>query len=66
VLPPAAGPIARGLEWLRAHQLPDGSWACRVVNGVFFGTAMLNYRLYPTYFPAWALARHAGLTSTRV
>jgi lanosterol synthase len=24
---------------------------------VFFGTAMLDYRLYNTYFPTWALAR---------
>ena len=29
---------------------------------MFFGTAMLDYRLYRSYFPAWALARHAALT----
>jgi hypothetical protein len=23
---------------------------------------MLDYRLYPVYFPAWALARHAALS----
>ena len=28
--------------------------------GVFFGTAMLHYRLYKAYFPAWALGRAAG------
>jgi lanosterol synthase len=65
VLPPAAESIARGLEWLRTEQRPDGSWTSRAVNGVFFGTAMLDYRLYPAYFPTWALARHSGLTSTR-
>jgi hypothetical protein len=26
---------------------------------VFFGAAMLDYRLYHSYFPAWALARYA-------
>jgi hypothetical protein len=25
------------------------------VNGVFFRTAMLDYRLYGAYFPTWAL-----------
>ena len=42
-------------------QRPDGSWPRQAVNGVFFGTAMLDYRLYHCYFPAWALARHASL-----
>ena len=37
------------------HQLPDGDWPRDCVNGVFFGTAMLDYRLYNTYFPTWAL-----------
>lgn len=64
VLPPTAEPIVRGLQWLRTQQRPDGSWTGRLVNGVFFGTAMLDYRLYPVYFPAWALARHAELIST--
>ena len=32
----------------------------QAVAGVFFGTAMLHYRLYKAYFPAWALARAAG------
>jgi hypothetical protein len=31
-----------------------------VVNGVFFGSAMLDYRLYQSYFPTWALSRHAA------
>ena len=26
-------------------------------------TAMLDYRLYPAYFPFWALARHVQLIS---
>jgi len=35
----------------------NGDWPRDSVNGVFFGTAMLDYRLYNTYFPTWALAR---------
>jgi squalene cyclase len=42
-------------------QTPEGSWPQEAVNGVFFGTAMLDYRLYRSYFPAWALARCAHL-----
>jgi 2,3-oxidosqualene cyclase len=50
--------IERGVGWLHARQRPDGSWPREAVNGVFFGTAMLDYRLYPAYFPTWALARY--------
>jgi squalene/oxidosqualene cyclase-like protein len=45
----------RGLDWLAARQRPDGDWDRDSVNGVFFGTAMLDYRLYNSYFPAMAL-----------
>jgi lanosterol synthase len=61
VLEPAAAPVKRGVEWLRSRQQADGSWPRQAVNGVFFGTAMLDYRLYASYFPVWALARHAAL-----
>jgi lanosterol synthase len=44
-----------GLDWLVTRQLPDGDWPRDSVNGVFFGTAMLDYRLYNSYFPVWAL-----------
>jgi len=50
-----------------ARQRADGGWPAGAVNGVFFGSAMLHYRLYPAYFPAWALARYVaasgGVTS---
>ncbi|MBN9120166.1 MAG: 2,3-oxidosqualene cyclase [Planctomycetes bacterium] len=49
--------VRRGAGWLAAHQRADGSWPREAVNGVFFGTAMLDYDLYRAYFPAWALAR---------
>jgi lanosterol synthase len=51
--------VERGIAFLRARQRPDGSYPDEAVSGVFFGTAMLHYRLYKDYFPAWALARHA-------
>lgn len=56
---PANDPaIARGLLWLLSKQNPDGSWPNQSVNGVFFGAAMLDYRLYHTYFPVWAITRY--------
>jgi lanosterol synthase len=62
VLEPQTEPIRRGIEWLWSQQNADGSWPAGAVNGVFFGTAMLNYRLYSCYFPTWALGRYAALT----
>ncbi len=54
--------VDRGIAWLMSRQQSDGSWPQQAVNGVFFGSAMLDYRLYKTYFPAWALARYEALT----
>jgi len=53
--------IRRGIDWLIGQQQPNGDWPRQAVNGVFFGAAMLDYRLYHTYFPTWALARHERL-----
>jgi lanosterol synthase len=62
---PATHPaIARGVECLRAMQLPDGQWPRQAQSGVFFSTALLDYRLYKDYFPTWALARYAHLTAS--
>lgn len=63
ILDPHHASIARGISWLKSKQRPDGSWPQQAVNGVFFGTAMLDYRLYKSYFPTWALAQHAALMS---
>ena len=57
---PGSDAVRRGVAWLTAMQQPDGSWPRQAVAGVFFGTAMLDYRLYKDYFPLWALARAAA------
>lgn len=51
------GSVKRGAAWLKRHQTADGDWPRDSVNGVFFGTAMLDYRLYNTYFPLMALSQ---------
>lgn len=63
ILPPEHPAIAKGFAWLASQQQADGDWPHQGVNGVFFGAAMLDYRLYHSYFPAWALARYARLTA---
>ena len=64
VLPVNSQPVQRGVAWLSAQQRADGSWPEQAVNGVFFGSAMLDYRLYKTYFPLWALARYRNAIHT--
>ena len=54
--------VQRGIRWLKTRQQRDGAWPQEAVNGVFFGSAMLDYRLYRIYFPASALARYARLS----
>jgi len=58
ILPPEDVAITQGIQWLLNHQQADGGWKNQAVNGVFFGAAMLDYRLYHTYFPVWALTRY--------
>lgn len=48
--------IARGADWLIRHQQLSGSWPSEEPAGLFFRTALLDYALYRTYFPTWALA----------
>jgi squalene/oxidosqualene cyclase-like protein len=61
-LPTSHPAIAHGVACLRALQLGDGQWPRQSQSGVFFSTALLDYRLYKDYFPTWALARYAHLT----
>jgi len=63
ILPPDHDAIRRGVTWLVDRQQADGAWPRQAVNGVFFGAAMLDYRLYHIYFPTWALARYTRLAT---
>jgi lanosterol synthase len=67
---PDWGAITRGARFLVDRQHSDGTWPAQDMAGVFFRTALLDYTLYRSYFPTWALAlyearRHERLTLTR-
>jgi len=47
--------IARGASFLVDAQEEDGSWPEQDMAGVFFRTALLDYKLYRRYFPVHAL-----------
>lgn len=52
--------VERGVAYLVARQGDSGAWPPERATGVFFNTAVLDYRLYRQIFPAWALARYLG------
>lgn len=53
--------IERAAHLLVSVQPDSGLWAQPEPSGVFFHTALIDYRLYKQYFPIWAL----GLYETR-
>ncbi|MFI0909388.1 prenyltransferase/squalene oxidase repeat-containing protein [Streptomyces abikoensis] len=55
---PDSASVREGVRWLCERQGEDGSWHQGAVTGVFFGTAMLDYRRYADCFPLWALGAH--------
>ena len=56
--------VVRGLEWLKARQMPDGLWEqAHYTGGGFPRVFYLNYHGYPKFFPLWALARYRNLKS---
>lgn len=61
ILGPRADAVERGIAFLRARQAADGSFPPEAPNGVFFGSAAIDYRLYRGYFPVWALGRYEAL-----
>ncbi len=57
----ASDPAAqRAAQCLTGLQQGTGGWPPQAASGVFFQTAVLDYRLYKDIFPAWALACCAG------
>ncbi|MFI1682103.1 prenyltransferase/squalene oxidase repeat-containing protein [Streptomyces sp. NPDC020607] len=64
-LGPAHTAVEGGVRWLCTHQQADGTWPGDHVNGVFFTTMMLNYRLYRAYFPALAVGRYLQAATPR-
>lgn len=50
--------IERGIAFLLSRQQEHGGWPAERAAGVFFNTAVLDYRLYRHVFPTWALARY--------
>lgn len=52
--------IDRGINYLRAKQLPSGDWAQEGITGVFNRSCGITYTAYRNVFPIWALARYAN------
>jgi squalene-hopene/tetraprenyl-beta-curcumene cyclase len=56
----ATAAAARGIDYLVATQLDDGSWHDAAWTGTGFPRVFyLRYHLYATYFPLLALATYA-------
>jgi lanosterol synthase len=53
---PDFGAIERAAHFLASTQLGNGQWPRQDPPGLFFRTALLEYVLYRSYFPIWALA----------
>lgn len=58
VAPQHRAAIDRALAFLLGRQQADGAWMNERATGVFFNTAVLDYRLYRHIFPTWAIARY--------
>jgi lanosterol synthase len=53
---PDRAAMKRAAGFLDRSQLASGEWPNDEFTGVFFATALLNYRMYGQYFPVMALA----------
>ena len=57
---PDSAAMNRAAAFLERSQLATGEWPNDEFVGVFFATALLNYRMYGQYFPVLALALWNG------
>ena len=62
---PSWDAISRGARYLAARQRPNGEWPKEDPVGIFFHTALLDYVLYRSYFPVWALAAYESRRKAR-
>ena len=62
---PDWGAADRAARFLAAAQCPDGDWPTENPAGIFFRTALLDYALYKSYFPVWALAQYESRRKER-
>jgi lanosterol synthase len=60
---PATQRAAQCLITLQRQQT-GGGWPQQAASGIFFQTAVLDYRLYKDIFPTWALALFASSEET--
>ena len=57
--------IERGVHFLIERQDAHGEWPQQDMAGVFFRTALLDYTLYRSYFPLWALGLYQSRRKER-
>lgn len=57
--------LERAARFLSRAQLGSGEWPREDPAGVFFRTAPLDYQLYRSYFPIWALGAYEARRASR-
>ena len=63
---PDFGAAERAATFLSRVQLGSGEWPKQDPAGLFFRTALLDYELYRSYFPVWALSEFESRRKARV
>lgn len=58
--------IERGARYLVEQLQEDGHWPTQEPAGVFFQSALLDYKLYKSYFPLWALGMYEERRKLRI